>query len=159
MPRLIHDGEVRVTFAPTIADPNAPTVAEVETGATVMTPFIQTLDTPLDGDTVDASDLSSAYNVTAPGTFGGNPVTGTFHKDSVPANDTAYTTLPRLTTGFFVIRRFGGSGVAIAISDPVEVWPINVITRNPSAMNRNTLQTFTLEAAVSSPPSLDVAVV
>lgn len=158
MVRHIHDGIVRINYAPTIANIAAPTVAEVETAGTHVTPYIQSLSTPLDGDTVDASDLASAFNVTAAGTFGGT-LSGVGHRGDTAGDDTFYTLIPRLTTGYFVIRRFGLTGTALALADVVEVWPFQVITRNPSDMARNTLQTFNFEAAVSAPPEIDVAVV
>ena len=70
MPRTIADGEVLINFAPTVADPTAPTVAELTAG-TDITPFLSSIDTPLDGDAVDSSDLSSAFNKTVAGTYGG----------------------------------------------------------------------------------------
>lgn len=157
MARLIADGEVRIQFVPgegAITDPEAPTVAEINTGTDV-TPHLASLDTPLEGEAVPAPDLSSAFDKTIAGTFGGS-MNGEFYRDD--AGDTAWLLFPRNTTGYFVIRRFGGSDVPIAATDDVEVWPIRVITRSPSPMTRNTAQMFTTNFATLDEPSLEAVV-
>lgn len=156
MARTIADGEVRLYWVPSggISDTSAPTVAEITAG-TELTGFLSSLDTPLDGESVDASDLSTAFNKSVPGTFGGG-ATGSFYRDDT--TDTAWDTLPRLTEGFIVIRRFGGSTVAIAIADEVEVWPLRVITRSPAALDRNNVQMFTVDFATTDEPVLNAVV-
>ena len=155
MARLIADGEVRITFAPTVTDPAAPTVAQVETAATDLTPFLSSLDTPLDGEAVPSSDLSDAFNKTVPGTFGGEMI-GELYRDDTA--DVAWTLLPRNTLGYVVIRRFGGSDVAIVATDVVEVWPVRVITRSPSPLSRGAVQMFNVNMATLDSPSQDVVV-
>lgn len=155
MARIIADGEVKIQWVITIASKPAPTLAEINAG-TDITPFLSSLDTPLEGDSVDSSDLSSAFNKNVAGTFGGG-ATGQFYKDDTA--DTAYTTFPRNTTGHLVVRRFGGSATAFAVSDNVEVWEVRVITRSPATMDRNNVQMFQVDYATLDEPDLDVAVV
>lgn len=157
MARIIADGEVRIEWVPGasgIADPTAPTAAEMGTGQNV-TPEFSSMDTPLDGEAAPAPDLSSAFNKTVAGTFGGN-VSLDAYRESV--TDTAWGLWPRGTEGFFVVRRFGGSDVAIAVADSVEVYKIRVITRSPNTLDRGTVQQFTVEAAVQEEPELDATV-
>ena len=156
MARLIADGEVRIAFAPTVGDPTAPTVAEVVTAGVNITPFISSLDTPLEGEAVPSADLSSAFNKTVPGTFGGEMVAEMYRDDTA---DTAFTTFPRNTLGYIVIRRFGGSTVAMIAGDDVEVWPIRVITRSPSPLSRGTVQMFSVNMATLDDPAIDVEIV
>lgn len=155
MPRTISNGEVRMGWAATVADPTAPTDAEVA-GATDITGFISSLDTPLDGDAVDSSDLSSAFNKTVAGKFGGN-VNATMYRDDTA--DTAFTTFPRGTTGFLIIRRFGGSDVAMTTGDDVDVWNLRVITRSDNTLDDNTVQAFTVNFAALDEPEINVTVV
>lgn len=155
MARLIANGEVRIGWATAIADPTAPTNAEV-TGSTDITPFMSTLDTPLDGDAVDSSDLSSAFNKTVAGKFGGS-VSASMYRDDT--TDTAFDLFPRNTTGYMIIRRFGGSGVALGTGDDVDVWNLRVITRSDASLDDNTVQSFTTEFATLDEPDIDVAVV
>jgi len=154
MPRTIADGEVVIMFAPTVANTSAPTAAEVGAGDDI-TPWLSSLDTPLDGDSVDSSDLSSAFNKTVAGTYGGGATATLYRDDSV---DTAWDLFPRNALGYLIVRRFGGSDTAIAASDDVEVWYVRVITESPATMDRNNVQTFDVDFAVLEEPVLDATV-
>lgn len=150
MVRVIADGEVKISWVTTIASVTAPTTAEMAAG-TELTGYLSTLDTPLEGESVDSSDLSSAFNKSVAGTYGGG-ASGTFYRDDT--TDTAWTTLPRNTLGHLVIRRFGGSTVDYASSDSVEVWPARVIARSPSSLDRNSVQVFNVNFATVDEPTL-----
>jgi len=154
MSRVIADGEVKVAWVATISNTSAPTTTEIAAG-TELTGWLSSLDTPLDGDAVDSSDLSSAFNKSVAGTYGGG-VTATMYRDDT--TDTAYALFPRNTEGFMVIRRFGGSDVAWASADDVEVWNLRVITESPSSMDRNNVQMFTVDFATIDEPVLDATV-
>lgn len=149
MPRLINDGEVRIAFVATLVDPATPTPTEAN-GGTNITPELQSLDTPLDGDAVPASDLSSAFRKTVAGQYGGD-VTAEMYREST--TDAAYAAFPRNTTGYLVIRRFGGSDVTFANADDVEVWNVRVITRSPATMSADgSVQMFTVNFATLDEP-------
>lgn len=154
MARIISNGEVRIVWVMTIADPDAPTVAEITAG-THVTGFISSLDTPLDGNAVDSSDLSSAFNKTVAGKFGGN-VNAQMYRDDTA--DAAFALFPRNTTGYLVIRRFGGTDVAIAAADDVDVWPLRVITRSDVPLDDESVQAFTVNFAALDEPSINVTV-
>lgn len=153
MARIIADGEVRIEWVPGasgIADPTAPTTAEIATGTDV-TPFFASMDTPLDGEAAPAPDLSSAFNKTVAGTFGGNTSVEAYRES---ATDAAWALWSRGDEGFFVIRRFGGSDVAIVTPNEVEVYKVRVITKSPATLDRGSVQMFTIEAAVQEEPEL-----
>lgn len=160
MGRYIPDGVLKVRHVPSIANKEAPTDTELAAGDD-LTAFLRGLETPFEGSTVDVSDVSSKFNKTAAGTYGGQPLTAEFYRDDEQANDTAFNLLPRGTTGYFVIARRGGSGTdgAIAVGDLIDVWPIEVITRNPSPYRRNEPTAFGISCAVPDVPEEDVAVV
>ena len=154
MPRVIADGEVKIQWVPTISNEAAPTTAEIGAG-TELTGFLASLDTPLEGNTVNTPDLSTAFRTQVAGKFGGG-ATGQFYRDDT--SDTAWDLLPRLTQGYIVIRRFGGSTVAFAGSDEVEVWPLEVITRSPATLDEESVQMFTVNFATTGEPTLDAVV-
>ncbi len=154
MSRTIADGEVLINFAPTVANTAAPTAVELAAGTDV-TPFLSTIDTPLDGDAVDSSDLASAFNKTVAGTYGGN-ISAEMYRDDT--TDTAWTTFDRNVEGYFVIRRFGGSAVAFAVADVVEVYHVRIITKSPGTLDRNNVQMFSVDAAVLDEPVLTAVV-
>lgn len=155
MARLIADGEVRIEWVPgegTIASPAAPTTIELATGQDV-TPELGSLDTPLEGEAVPAPDLSSAFQKTVAGTFGGSITANMYRNDD--GSDVAWNLFDRNVTGYFVIRRFGGSDVAIATTDDVEVWPVRTITRSPNGLDTGVVQGFTANFAALDEPTMD----
>lgn len=152
MPRLISNGEVKMQWLTTASSP--PTIAQVNAG-TEITGFVSSLDTPLDGDAVDSSDLSSAFNKTVAGKFGGT-VSASMYRDDTA--DTAFTLFPRNTTGYLVIRRFGGSGVAFAATNVIDMWNLRVITRSDAALDDNSVQAFTVTFAALDEPGIGLVV-
>lgn len=166
MSRQQSTGVLRAWFVPSVANKSAPTTTEIGAG-TDLTLFMKRdgLTTPKSGNTANIADVSSPFNKTAPGTFGGDAVTLKLYRDSVGGSDTAWTTLvplssaaPNGTAGYLVIRRFGGASVAIASSQKVEVWPVSVISREMDAIAENEAQSFTAMLAVTDEPD-DGAVV
>ena len=158
MGRVIGAGVLEIASVPTMADYTAPTSTEINAG-TFLTTFLTDggLSTPFDGSVVDAADMSSRFNKTQKGTFGGNPVTLEFFRDDT--TDSAWDAFPRDTVTNLVIARFGISTPsepgppAVAIADVVDVWQVEVITRNPADVVRNELQRFTVELSVTSVPA------
>lgn len=152
--------EIKVAYVAAIATPAAPKVTELTAGID-LTPFLRRdgLSTPQSGSTVDASDLSSRQNKTAAGSYGAGPVEIRAFRDDTPASDTAYSTLAPGTEGFLAIRRFGGSDVAFAAAQKVEIWPVEVISRAMADVADNDNQSFTVSLAVPGEIFEDVAVV
>ncbi len=88
---------------------------------------------------------------------GGNQATLTFHREKPLASDTIWTALPRGTTGYVAIAPRGlATKGTWAVADDVDVFPVEVITRNPSnlADDGNTQQ-FTVELAITGEPEYD----
>lgn len=136
----------------------APTAAEI-TAATELTEFVISLTANATGNVVPIPNLASLFERSIPGTSTAT-FTAEMYRDHVKADDTAWTTLPRDTSGVFYVSRFGGSGTGkmpIA-ADDVEVWPVRVTSRAGSAMTSNTAQTFTLTCAVVEVPNEDAVV-
>lgn len=159
MARFIPDGVLKITLAPAVADMTAPTLAEVTAGDDA-TGFLRALSTPLEGSVVDISDVSSRFNKTTAGTYGGQEATMEFYRDDEQTNDTIWNLLARGTTIFAIIARRGGSGVdgAIDTGDYVDVWKLEVITRNPADYSRNEPTGFVVSCAVPEEPQEDVTV-
>lgn len=164
MTRLIGAENFELFFAPSgyASDDQAPTVTELNDAAVIeLTDFLTDggIATPLDGSIVDIGDMGAKFNKTTSGTYGGQPVTGEFFRDFPASGDTAWTTLPFATEGYFVISRGGlATPGTFAIADEIESWQIEVISRNPMDVARNEAQKFTVECAVPAAPLLDFAV-
>jgi hypothetical protein len=163
MSRTGSTGVLALRWVPTIANIAAPTVAEINAGTDLTSKLTRDgLDRPLDGQSIDTADVSNGHNNTAPGSFGGQGVTGKFLRDTVSGSDTAWTTLTRLASGYLVVRPFGGStgasGDAFAAGQRVEVWPSVVNTRKPIPIADNEAQKFEAKFDVTSAPNLDAVV-
>lgn len=136
----------------------APTAAEVA-AATELTDFIISITANATGNVVPTPKLKSLFETSIPGTSAAT-FTSEMYRDSVSANDTAWNTLPRGTTGVFYISRFGGTGTGLlpVATNHIETWPINVTSRAASPMTSNTAQTFTLTCSVPVEPAEDAVV-
>lgn len=130
-----------------------PTPAEVA-AAVPLTDMIISITANSQGNTVPTPKLSSLFETSIPGTSSAQ-FSAEMYRDSVAANDVAWTTLPRGTSGVFYISRFGGTGTGLLpiAADEVEVWPVIVTSRSASALSSNTAQTFTLTCSVPVPPN------
>lgn len=161
MARYIPDGKLRVVWCDDVADPDAPTITEIESGED-LTGFLRQLSTPLEGSVVDVSDPTTRFNKTAAGTYGGQEMTAQWYRDDTQEDDIAYTTLTRGATGVMVICRRGASGTdgEIDEGDDVEVWSgLEVVSANPADYSRNEPDGFSTSFAVQDEPALDVEVV
>ena len=164
MTRKIGAGFFELFFAPTgyAVDDQVPTATELNDASVIeLTDFLTDggVATPLDGSIVDSADMGARFNKTALGTFGGQPIVLQFYRDFPAAGDTAWTTLPRDTTGFYILSRGGlATPGTFAISDEIESWPMEVASRNPVDVARNEMQQFTTENAIPQVPLEDFVV-
>lgn len=169
MPRIGSTGAIQIYAAidPTITRQNVVdgevSLAQIA-ASTNLTDFLlrDGLNTPLDGNTFDVAGAAERYNATEAGTFGGQPITASWFRDSTADNDDAWDTLPRGARGVFIVARFGHDGEsldALAADDRVELWPFVVISRNHMAIEQDAPYRFTTSCAVPYPPNDDAVVV
>ncbi|MET9142450.1 hypothetical protein [Streptomyces sp. NPDC004042] len=169
MARYGTTGRVAIVFAPTVADPAAPTIAEIAAGVNLSDHVTRDgLKTPSSGNTIDASDIGSRFNKTAPGTYGGDAAEITAHRDSKAATDLAWTTLEKDATGFLVVARAGfdqqsatGLGTKDGVAktgDRCQVYPVTVISRASNDTGDNETDKFTASLAITGEPEQDAVV-
>lgn len=157
MGRVIPNEQTWVGFAATIASATlAPTAAEV-TSATDLTPFLMSINASAQGNQVPTPSFDSLFETSIVGTSQAT-FSADFYRDDT--NDDAWEAFPRGTKGYMIISRFGGSGAdqKPILADTVEVWPIEVVSRTAANMQNNAVQTFTMTAAVNTPPAESIAV-
>ena len=160
MARYVPEGTMEVYYVAAISVPAAPTSTELNLGIDLTVFAVGDLDMPFEGSTAEAGDLSSRFNKTAPGDYGGQEGSSTFHKDSVLGNDTAWTTLPRDTEGYLAVAPRGlATAGTWAIADVVDLWPITVLSRSLNAQARNTTTRFTVKLAITDEPTEDFALI
>lgn len=142
-----------IGFAASLANPAQPTVAEIGS-AVDLTALVSSLTASTTGNTVSTPTFDTKFETSIPGTVS-SQFSMDCYRDDDPTADLAWSTLPRETTGFIVIARFGGTPVANA---KVEVWPIAVTSRSHAQMTSNTAVMFTVTASVPSEPNENVSV-
>ena len=151
MARITPDGYTKVHFVPTVALVAAMTVAELA-GGVELTSYLTPagIDTPEEGTDADSSSIASPRDFSIPATVGGD-FSAEFYRDDT--TDTAWNALPRLTSGYLVIARFGGTTAdtyAIKAGDSVELWQVRVSQRSNSRITRGEALRFTTTFAISA---------
>lgn len=155
--RVIPNENTWVGFAPAVAAASLnPTAAEI-TAAVPLTGLLMGLNAASQGNTVPTPNFDSLFETSIIGTSQAT-FSADFYRDD--DNDIAWDTLPRGTEGFFIISRFGGSGVnqKPMAGDKVEVWPVNVVSRTAANMQNNSVQTFSITCSVNVEPNEDATV-
>lgn len=156
MSRLVYEGRTNVYWATTVADPAAPTVAEI-TAAVNVTSFV-----PKDGvavnlstNNVDSATIAEIFDAQVVGSYGGAPQVTGFRDDTA---DTFYDLCVYGTNGFLILDRFNPSGTLPVAGDKVEVWPAQM--HEPVMQNSatNTQQRFVEAFAITSAPELRATV-
>jgi hypothetical protein len=155
MAKIIPNEQTMVRFATTLASTTAPTVAQVNAGVD-LTPLLISITASATGNSVPTPSLDTLFETSIPGTSTAS-FTADFYRDD--AGDTAWTTLPRGTKGFFIIQRWGANATRTAVAgQKVEVWPVTVTSRAAGPMTSNTAQTMTVACSVPVVPSENATV-
>lgn len=155
MAKFIAAENAEVWWVPAVATVAAMTVTEGDAG-TRLTDFISGgFQADFSSNLVDTGTLLSGFNSQAAGTFGGgtNTVTGLLYDDTT---NTAWTTLPRGTAGFFVVSLQGTanqSGASWATGNEYDLFAAEVVSRTYPDLTRDTLVTFDVEYAITSAPT------
>ncbi|MDT0477401.1 hypothetical protein RM863_35295 [Streptomyces sp. DSM 41014] len=169
MARYGTTGRIAIYFAPTIASMAAPKVSEISAGVNLSDYVTRDgLKTPSSGNTIDAADIGSRFNKTAPGTYGGDAAEITAHRDSKSTTDLAWSTLPQDAIGFLIVARQGfaqsvttGLGTKAGtptVADRCEVYPVTVISRAANDTGDNETSKFTASLAITGEPAQDAVV-
>lgn len=150
---LLSDGFVRVTWALTIANVAAPTVAELNAGTTLEQQYLtpKGLSIKPKTGTVDTSKLGSTFNTGASGRREFDielEVTRKFGVTDVGWNLFAYR-----SDGYVVVRRNRLATAAWTIADTVEVYPVETMEPEPGAPEENTVAKFTVGMILTSDPN------
>lgn len=125
MADIIVDGKTWVAFVPTIANPAAPTVAELVAGDVLHNNLIPTGLEGFETSTaeIDNTSLASTFDTKLPGrqSYSG---TGLVLKKQSGTDDVFDLLTTPGTDGFIVIRDGVDVGTAPAAGDQVEVYPV-----------------------------------
>ena len=154
MSKIIPNENSWIAFTTaTLADYTSPTADELA-AAINLTPLVVSINATSQGNAIPTPALDSLFDRSIIGTSQGQFQADMYRDDP---DDLAWVTLPRAEKGHFFISRFGGSGLKHmpVAGEEIEVWPVQITSRAGSNMTSNTVQTFTLTAAVPEVPKED----
>jgi len=155
----VSDGNGLVLFVPTIANPAAPTVAELTAGTIKKITYSITGDGYAHGitvNTVTANRLTLAQALQYDGTVTDDLEITYAYTNT--AGDVVRLALPQGTTGYIVERWAVANDVAIAAAQIVDVIPITASISRKNAPATNTELTRTQKLNVTGTVYRDVAV-
>lgn len=163
MPRSTYTEKVGYYWAPSVADPAAPTTAEM-TSATDLTCAISEFpDLSVSTATVEGPSLCDRFTAKYADTESVDDATIVFYYNdtSGSAEETIRALLARGTNGF-LIRVDSVDGTIPLVTTQgtkVDVWPTQIASnfKNPPAVGE--MRKFSTGITITAPPELDVAVV
>lgn len=144
MADLLADGNIKVTWAPSVANIAAPTVAELTAGSAVDLECLITLDgLDIKGETasVDNTALCSTDDTEEPGRVSYTIDITAKRKDN-SSEDKAWNTLTDRALGNLVVRRSTAATTAWAVGQPCEVYPVRAGRPIMNAPEKNSAQKF-----------------
>lgn len=150
MSDLFVDGNIRVSFVPSIANIHSPTTTELNAGTALETYITPTgLQRKAATASVDTSSVASTFTTQVPGR---RSFTITVEFKRQTPTDVAYVLLPFRTSGFLVVRTTLAAATAYATSQVVEVYPVTTgePELTPPAMNE--VAKFVSSMMVTSDP-------
>lgn len=158
MADMLSDGNVKVTYVPSIASIAAPTVAELDAGTDLECLIMADGFQPtVNEEVVTAAKLCETINAEAPGRATHQIVLTLVRKD-VPADDVAWTTLIRKTSGHLVVRYGTDYETGYASGDEVQVFPGAAGERRPQPVEANGVIKFQSQWYVNAQPDLEATV-
>lgn len=161
MADIVVDGMTRASFVTTIANPAAPTVAELNAG-TLLSTSTGLIAAGLEGfdaqpGEVDSTPLSSRSDTKQPGVSSYSSTALVMKKQT--GTDSIFTTLTTFnTTGYIVLRRNVAVGTAWTIGDKVQVYPIATGDWDYLPPERNTLSRYRVQTPITDAPTKNAVV-
>jgi hypothetical protein len=159
MADVIVDGMTRVYYVPTIANPSAPTVAELNAGTNLTSTLTAA---GLEGfeaspGEVDNTALSSTFDTKLPGVSSFSGTRLILKKQAT--GDTVFTLMTAFNTaGYIVIRRNVLQATAWTIGQVAQVYPINTGQFDYLAPERNTVTRYWVAVPISAAPTYTAVV-
>lgn len=142
VPSTPADGNVKIAFVSTLADPAAPTVTELTAVGVVDLSCYLTADgwTPgLDEQVVTDDRLCSVQTFEQPGRSSRTLTIKYVENPGSATDNKAFDTLAPGTSGYLVERRGVAQATAFAAADVVNVWPIKAGQYDPQPPEANSV--------------------
>jgi len=150
---------MEIWLVPTVSDTAAPTSTELNAGAAIHQQMLGDLELPFEGSVAEAGDMSSRFNKSVPGDYGGQAGSFSIHKEKLLADDTVYTALARDVTGYLAVAVRGlATADTWAIGDEVDLWPVTVLSR-AIQYARNQTTRAAVQVSIDDDPTEDFVLV
>lgn len=152
MSRFIRRGVSKIMFAPTLANKNAVTRAEI-TSAIDLTPEIADVaGWMLENQSVATPNLASTFDATIPGTDSAADSSLTFYEDT--DTEVIDALLPKGTEGNILIFRKGDKPA----SPSLDVFPIRVGSKGSELSIGNDPARMVVSCSITEEPGLDTVI-
>lgn len=152
----ITPGLSKIWWAASVADPAAPTVAEINAGTDVSPAVKGMPDAPRTGNTADDSDITSRVDKQARGTITLGAVTVQMKRSL--ATETQYDAIAEGDSGFLFVFRKGLAGATPAAADVCDVYIVDLNVKAPGTPGRNEVDFSNFEFINTDEPNYDTAV-
>jgi hypothetical protein len=152
IPSTPADGNVKIAFVSTLADPTAPTSTELGAVGVVDLSCYLTADgwTPgLDEQVVTDDRLCSVQTFEQPGRSSRTLSIKYVENPGSSTDNKAFDTLAPGTAGFLVERRGTAQATAFAAADVVNVWPIKAGQYDPQPPEANSVLKVSQKAFIT----------
>lgn len=161
LPSTPADGNVKVVWVPTIADPDAPTVSEVTgAGAEDVSCYLTGAgwNPGLSEQTVTDERLCSTETFEQVGRSQRTLTIQYIDNPTSATDNVAFETFVPGTTGYFVVRRGESYDTELASADVVDVWPVAAGQYSPLPPEANSVLKVDQKMFVTGAVRIGVAV-
>lgn len=155
MSRFMRKGTTKIWFVPTIADPSAPTSAEVTAGDDLTGQLAEITGFNFSNNPIDTPDMASAFVGKIPGEDTTDNSDLTFYEDD--SSNPISTALAKGTTGYVVIFPAGIAGATPAAADVADVWPAIVASNSRQYTADNEAAKYQVMFTLTTEPEVDAA--
>lgn len=157
MTDIVVDANTQAWFVPTIANPAAPTAAEITAGTKIGPSLradgIENFNPT--GNRVDTTSIESNFETSVPGRTGFGDAALVLKKQLT--SDTVYTALATANTNGYFVMRFGvASATAAAAAQKVDVYPVQ-LGQLGKIIEQGQVVRYRVPTPVTATPNYDVA--
>ncbi len=156
MSRYTPDELEQWIYVPDIADPAAPTVAEIGDGQDFTEAIASVSGFRLSSNRVATPDLGTRFDKSVPGRLSTDDASIAFYKgdSATDLEEVIRNLLPRGTGGYVVrVHPKDGAKAAIAAATKAEVWPIEVMSNSVNPPSPGEAAKFTVAFSHPEKPS------
>jgi len=147
---------VDAAFGPTLTSTTSPTAVEINAMTRIECGIVDGPNAPRTGSTVDITGLCDEESRKKRGTTDNGDITITMYRefDGTDAFWAAFDDATT-TTQYLVISRGGFAAATAAATDVVDVYTVQMLSREPSSPTRTESQRFVATLAVVAPVDFD----